>query len=212
MKKKLLLLLKSLHPAHSRQLSERFLGHSFSFYFMFVGIGLLIMMAIFIGLNWNKPFDIAELSTNDTIVLVERPLVSLDNQLNETKSFLAFSNTDVSYNKFIFFGKKTKPYVNELTLLLIPGIALLIGSITVIFGLLIALLSSVVGYFSLRKHKTSLRDIMVINLHYQAPVLMIFFILYPFWNYAFLILLLYLFNFVFGILLLSSKKFKSIDV
>lgn len=212
MKRKLLLTLKTLYPAHSRQLSERMLGNTLSFYFSFIAIGLFIMMAIFMGMNWNKPFDIAQLSTNDSIVLVDRPLVSIDDQLNETRSFIAFSNTDISYKKFIFFGRTTTPYFNELTLLLIPGIVLLIGTISVALSLIIALFSTSFAYVATKKGKTHFRDILVINLHYQAPVLLLFFILYPFWNYAFLVILLYLFNFVFGVALLSTKKFKSIDV
>lgn len=214
MKKKLLLLFKSLHPIHSRQLSERLLGQTFSFYATFVFIGLIVMLGIFIGLNWNKSFDISDISTNDSVILVDRPMVTLDQQFNETRSFLSFSNQEVTFNKFIFFGKTTQTYTNELTLLLLPGIVLLIGVISVVLSMVLALLSSFIAYVLSRKRKQKItfRDLLVINFHYQAPVLMIFFILYPFWNWAFLILILYLFNYIFGVVLLSNKKFKTLDL
>ena len=212
MKKHLSLFGKSIHPIKSRVLGERLLTKTISFYISYVIIGLFLMLGIFVVLNWNKPFDIGEISTNESIILVERPLVSLDDQLNETTSFIAFSNEEISYKKFIFFGRTQKTYTNELTLLLLPGIVLLIGVISLFLGIILALLSCILAYTFVKKNDVSFRDLMVINLHYQAPALLFFFILFPFWNSAFFIFLLYLFNFVVGVVLLSTKKFKTIDL
>ncbi|MCA9477985.1 MAG: hypothetical protein KC535_02460, partial [Nanoarchaeota archaeon] len=166
MKKKLSLLVKSLHPAHSRQLSERLLGQTISFYFTFVIVGLLLMLGIFMGLNWNKPFDINQLDASKTITLVDRPKVTLGPALNESESFLAFTPQEVGYDRFIFFGRTSSIYKNELTLLLLPGIVLLIGAISLGFSIILALLSSAIAFASTRKHKTSFRDLLVINFHY----------------------------------------------
>lgn len=214
MKKKLSFIVKSLHPIHSRQLSERLIGPSLLFYFSFVLVGLFLMLGIFIGLNWDETFSLSELSTENQIVLVERPLVTIDPLINESESFLAFSSQEFYYPQFVFFGQKTTDYTNQLTLLILPGIVLIIGIISVFFSLLIALISSLFAYVLSRKKKNELsfRDLFVINIHYQAPVLLLFFVLYPFWNAAFLIVLLYLFNYCFGVLLLSNKKFKTIDL
>lgn len=212
MKKKLSLFAKSVHPAHSRQLSERLLSQTFSFYISFVAIGLFLMLAIFVSLNLDRPFNIENLQIENSTVLVDRPLVTINSHLNESSSFIAFSNDKISYNKFIFFGRTEKNYVNELSLLLLPGIVLLIGLISLSFGILLALFSSFIAYLFARKHNTSFRDLLVINLHYQSPALFFFFILFPFWNFSFLVLLLYLFNFIIGVFLLTTKKFKSIEL
>jgi hypothetical protein len=192
-KESLLNFLETIHPGRYRRMSERLwlqLGRLYFFVFCMSLLAFIITGAVvLVTADTSDQFAVLENITLDfdgevqgEYELVTRPSVVIDTDANSSKGHaVVFSEDKLFYKKRYLVGNdellyeeiKSFSQISEniqtmafaLGLLLLPGLALLVGVFAFVLTLAFAALASIVGWLVLRKDGMKFRASLMIALH-----------------------------------------------